>query len=835
MKKLLPIVILLALAAGKLSADEAAIRQMKDIRDSAAEVLVAVDIECRLSTVPPEAKDCIMRGSEREGAPTLTVPGVLVDDGHWVLMPDPGLPLDRYKKITVRTISGKTYTAKLYGLPDKAPAVLLKLVLGAGEPAPRAASFVIAEPFGFGQNVYSAFLSLENDGLTVNVLQDVVTKGSQKPLTTFTTSGPAGSLIFDDRGKMLGFSLGGELWTDDKGYSSWQGQRLLAMPRISVDDIDKKMKACAKMLKGSSIIVHLKYAPEQRDEYGPPSYYRERYPSSSSPGESKTEILRGYIIDNKGTVFVPQPADPRRMLRLEKIYYEDDSSPPKEIDGELLGLFRSFNGFLVRFKTLAGRDPMEFVYPKSLSIGDYYIVAEVDKLHQETVAFRLARLASKKKMTYEDCGGDYELPDIQSVNYGLRPLPRGGSMVFTTDGQALGFISEVGSGSDRYGSSSDYDYEMRMAELQARLERLDADVPSSPSGLSGESNPRLFLLFTKFGDVLRKPDKYVDKVTIRGARATSGQAFWLGVEFQPLTPNLAKALKVMDETRGGMCGVLVILVYPNSPAEKAGVKVGDVLLSIYPNGESYGMMPFSPDSSRYEDSSRYSRYDMPSRGSAFDYADQWRSGRNFVNDLLARVGADQDIAISYVRDGKKQETEKFRVEPAPANFDTANTVTDKATGAAIKDLTYEVRAYERMKPDDEGIVATRTDSGRPMQIALRIARFPVPERFIIRKVNGIPIRDARHYKELMRGFQKEKLDSLTFQMEILGFSKFVEVHPDWAAAPPPVSLLRRTIDKYVAPEIKKVKEHLDKAVKGALMSNDPLGILRPKRHGKSAP
>lgn len=50
---------------------------------------------------------------------------------------------------------------------------------------------------------------------------------------------------------------------------------------------------------------------------------------------------------------------------------------------------------------------------------------------------------------------------------------------------------------------------------------------------------------------------------------------WLGVEAQTLTPELSATYGLPDNT-----GILVSGVYPDSPAEKAGIKRGDVILHI---------------------------------------------------------------------------------------------------------------------------------------------------------------------------------------------------------------------------------------------------------------
>jgi len=64
--------------------------------------------------------------------------------------------------------------------------------------------------------------------------------------------------------------------------------------------------------------------------------------------------------------------------------------------------------------------------------------------------------------------------------------------------------------------------------------------------------------------------KVMDDLVKKG-RVTRG---WLGVGIQPLTPELAKSFGVSGE------GVMVNPVMPKSPAEAAGPKAGDLILSI---------------------------------------------------------------------------------------------------------------------------------------------------------------------------------------------------------------------------------------------------------------
>jgi Do/DeqQ family serine protease len=64
--------------------------------------------------------------------------------------------------------------------------------------------------------------------------------------------------------------------------------------------------------------------------------------------------------------------------------------------------------------------------------------------------------------------------------------------------------------------------------------------------------------------------KVMDDLVKKG-KVTRG---WLGVGIQPLTPELSKSFGVSGE------GVLVNQVMPKSPAETAGLKVGDLILAI---------------------------------------------------------------------------------------------------------------------------------------------------------------------------------------------------------------------------------------------------------------
>ena len=73
---------------------------------------------------------------------------------------------------------------------------------------------------------------------------------------------------------------------------------------------------------------------------------------------------------------------------------------------------------------------------------------------------------------------------------------------------------------------------------------------------------------------------------------------WIGVEVQEITPALAESFKL-----GSLQGAIIAGVLKNGPADKAGVKPGDVLLEIDgqpvidPTGMLTGVAALQPGSS----------------------------------------------------------------------------------------------------------------------------------------------------------------------------------------------------------------------------------------------
>ncbi len=181
---------------------------------------------------------------------------------------------------------------------------------------------------------------------------------------------------------------------------------------------------------------------------------------------------------------------------------------------------------------------------------------------------------------------------------------------------------------------------------------------------------------------------------------------WLGVEWQPLGPALARLLGVEAPTLAGKEGLLVSDVYPGSPAEKLGIGPGAVLLRIRDIEREcvYGLdpdrLPVPPPSPR---------------ASAGDWQPDVGPGtrRNPLTALLTRIGAGPRMELAWVPAGKPSETRRseLSLEWSPPDYENAPHVYGAEAGLAARDLTYEIRYALRLAADAPGVVLCRVEPG----------------------------------------------------------------------------------------------------------------------------
>ncbi|HSA59980.1 MAG TPA: DegQ family serine endoprotease [bacterium] len=150
---------------------------------------------------------------------------------------------------------------------------------------------------------------------------------------------------------------------------------------------------------------------------------------------------------------------------------------------------------------------------------------------------------------------------------------------------------------------------------------------------------------------------------------------WLGVGIQDITPELAKSFNLPDQK-----GALVSNVFPNSPAEKAGLKSGDVIRSF--------------EGKPIEES-----HDLPT--------------------MVAREPVGKTSAMSVLREGRE-----LSLQVTLGEMDKGDQVAEGGAksssaelGLTCRDVTPEEAAQMGLAQDNRGVSIVNVESGSQAEIA----------------------------------------------------------------------------------------------------------------------
>ncbi len=704
-----------------------------EVLELAKQVLAVVKIELAERDEPLDLPGYDrIEGPRKKGVP-IELTGVFVEGGRYVLVPDYGIPLDDFGKVTVHTYDGREYEAEPHSYFMDASAMLLKVSLGEDDEPPPSVVFEEIDPFRFGDSYLVAQL-LEEDA----VMHVAVTGGSVRYQSAEGEEeaghfgfGQLGALILNPDGKPVGFAVSARMWDAPQGRTSWRGAQLLRSQRISCEEMKKMLDSLAATVKESVIKLEFTY----RDEDSGPSSRYDEY-------GSKPEELFGLVVDKKGTVFVPQDIDEASVKCIDEIAFRDKDG--ERHVGAFVGLSKNFGGFVVRF------DEMPLVPAVGISPADGMLKGRpfvsahiVEKRGEIAVLTQFNRIEEAKRIEKSRYNTDPTSREDAGWSLNARLAAVMGNLALTTDGGLVAFISRI-----KYPDAS------KTGDDDWRYRRYSPDYGDTAR----------YILCSRIADTLAGAEDQFEEDVKPKTKREGKKVVWLGVEYQGMNKDLAEMMGVKGPTNSGEKGLFVVHVYPDSPAAKLGLKKGDILLEVIPEGKI-------DQKKELRVSGTHSGYRK--------YGPSWRDRRNYLTTLLTDIGKETEIELRYVQD-KSEKTAKITLELSPPDFETAEKYKDEVLGLTVKNLTYEVRFFAKLNPGDNALVVDKTESGRPMQVALYTRRFLVPEKFLIRKINDVEVKDVQHYKTLMKQFREQKRESLTFVVEHMGVSMVVEVKPDWS-------------------------------------------------------
>ncbi len=214
---------------------------------------------------------------------------------------------------------------------------------------------------------------------------------------------------------------------------------------------------------------------------------------------------------------------------------------------------------------------------------------------------------------------------------------------------------------------------------------------------------------------------------------------WLGVTFQPLSKDLAKYWKL--EAQGG---VVVNDVAKNSPAEKSGLKVGDVIVAI--NDDNL-------DVDREENSRNFSR-------------------------TVAEFGAGAVTEFQALRADSTGEFERVDIVvelgSSPITFDEAKTYEDTSFEFKVRNMVFnDYLAYNLDEDEFNGVWVSDVNSGGWAALA---SLYPGD---IVQSINGRKINSVEEAESALREIAENKNAEVVFLVWRDNKTLFVNIRPTW--------------------------------------------------------
>lgn len=633
-----------------------------------------------------------------------------------ILMADRTLKESDIEKIRATDASGATFEAKLQAVGRRHDFVLLKPV---GDHRLAPIEFSDWTNPVLGESFHVTHADLVDNAWQVNVSPYIMTNAPLVDAKGWSCMDMlrTGSVVSDKKGAPVGVALDTYLWVLPDGRSSFLGKEIKADDRLT--DLEKRFDPWRKSLPSGIKRVEIIFRAEKTQE---------RYVAPDEAQQGKAAVF-GVAVDDRGTLFVPQDLSRDLVRKIEDLSVVDEG---RTYPATFVGLFRAFGGFLVRAEGLK---------TQASAVRNAPAPAKGELFFTATFEDRFGR--SRIKLDYNR---------LFRVESGLTGAPRNqsrkriktGSFLLDFDGRVVGCATV-----DK--KEEDFD------EVAAESSR-DRYYGRNRPGYTPEHLRRL-LFFSEIDAALGQLAGHLDPRAVPMSKKDEKKLVWLGVEFQELSKPVAETLGVQDRdfTNDGRRGLMITEIYAGSPAERAGLKVDDILLSVQPDGETARDLVAEVD--RYG----FGRGLYPDRRGV---APPWKPTKNYLTTVLTEIGAKKRVSFDVLR-GKERSKVSVALEDAPTDYETAERYKDDALGLTVKELTYEVRHFQKLEPGATGVTVAKVESGSKADVGKLVGLS------IIVRVNDVAVKDLAHFRHLAASAK-----SLTMTTVLFGQTKLVELARD---------------------------------------------------------
>ncbi|MFC1479286.1 PDZ domain-containing protein [Planctomycetota bacterium] len=475
---------------------------------------------------------------------------------------------------------------------------------------------------------------------------------------------PSFSIIIDKTGVPAAVSMKGELPVDD----SWKGTPL-KWKGISRREYTDKLSQIGKTADNTLLRVKLNFRSPKKKAGGRSGRMRS-YSGDDDDGSATEKNTLGLVV-KKDLVLVLANLDLKTTARLEKVTIY----PPQ---GDPISAKFSF--------TLIDYGAFGVIPEKPLAAALSPVKGDIRELRTKLLYGAEIRIRGEARIKYVnqiriagfDIGRRSNIfPDMAGDDENL--------YLFTEDGEFI--ASPIA--------------ERRKGERQNRYSYREGGK---------KLTPYVYVL-----DALKNPDKNYDPHNIPLSEEEENRLAWMGVELQALNTQLARVNNVSKYSQDGEFGAIISYVYKNSPADKLGIKQGNILLRIHVEGEPKPLnIKLDRDGSQF--AFPWDRLDQLPEQYFERIPIPWQSVETGFARSLTDYGFNRKYKGEFFIDGKIV-FKNFVIEQSPPYYDMAKKFKSKELGITTRNITYELRRYFQMKKEDPGVIISKIEPGSKASVA----------------------------------------------------------------------------------------------------------------------
>jgi len=565
-----------------------------------------------------------------------------------------------------------------------------------------------AIPLAFSQSDTKPDLNIVHSFEDGTLIMDMVPMGTGisylgETKTYFKTVVPA-SIITDIKGIPISMSFTGEIDLEGR----WR-KKPIHWKKINQLQMDGFLNEIKKVTDKTILRVKLGFRPYQKS-------ILENLYSYKKSEIIETELNCTGVLLEENKLLVVADLKPMETARLERI--ECFGNDDEVIEADFIASISEFGAFIAEINSPV----KEWIKFSKTSMFDFR-----DKL----------LLAARIKISEEE----------KTVHF--------------LDSRITGY--EIGENNNIHLATESYENEIYLFDLTGELVSLPLSYRKKLKMGSGYNQNQNHIIAV---EILKKSlfnlESYSDKNNIPIPENESDRLAWIGLELQPLTKELAQANKILNITENGQTGALVTYVYPNSPAQKAGIEPGFILLGFYKeNSEEPIILKLPVD--RYENNFPWDKMDQIPEQYFTRIPTPWPSKENEFNRLLTNFGFGNHFKAQFYQSGTSI-LKTFKVQKAPRHFEIAEQFRSQGLGLTVSSLTYEVSRYFQKEENEPGVIIAAIEPGSKSSVA------GLKPYEIITHVNDHEIADISEFEKYVSMEKK-----LRFSVKRMAMSRVVKI------------------------------------------------------------